>query len=214
MLLGQAESGKSTLQKQFQLYYASQTLDRERPSWRPIVYSNILKALRMLSNELDRQYPPASASAPQTSSDSTAGVSLISASSSNSSATAVANSSWPHDLQHFQSALASLIAAEDTLASEVSGGISVSGGRTGVFVRAGWQTLITPHRTWGDVRGSAVHSDSDATALVGRLLQDTKSDIADFWHHPAVKQLLSSNKVRLEESASLSVSLCSCCSAR
>jgi hypothetical protein len=56
MLLGQAESGKhltekllfkthftrrflgkSTLQKQFQLYYASSTLDYERPSWRPVV---------------------------------------------------------------------------------------------------------------------------------------------------------------------------------
>ena len=56
MLLGQAESGKSTLQKQFQLYYASHSLDRERPLWRPIVYSNILKALRMLMDELDRRY--------------------------------------------------------------------------------------------------------------------------------------------------------------
>jgi guanine nucleotide-binding protein alpha-1 subunit len=208
MLLGQAESGKSTLQKQFQLYYASQTLDRERPSWRPIVYANILKALRMLFDELDRQYPSTSASLHQLSNEPSTAISSISASSSNSSATAVANSSWPHDLQHFQTALASLIAAEDTLASEVSGGISVSGGRTGVYVRAGWQTLITPHRTWGDIRGSAALRDSDATTLVDRLLRDTKSEIADFWHHPVVKQLLSSNKVRLEESAALSVSLC------
>lgn len=53
MLLGQAESGKSTLQKQFQLYYASQTLDKERPTWRPIVYFNILKAIRMILSEVD-----------------------------------------------------------------------------------------------------------------------------------------------------------------
>ena len=32
MLLGQAESGKSTLQKQFQLFYASKSLDSEKPS--------------------------------------------------------------------------------------------------------------------------------------------------------------------------------------
>ena len=53
MLLGQAESGKSTLQKQFQLYYSSSTLEKERPSWRPIVYFNVLKAVRMILDELE-----------------------------------------------------------------------------------------------------------------------------------------------------------------
>ena len=49
MLLGQAESGKSTLQKQMQLYYSSQTLDKEKPSWKPIVFFNLLKALATTS---------------------------------------------------------------------------------------------------------------------------------------------------------------------
>ncbi len=53
MLLGQAESGKSTLQKQFQLYYASQSLDQELPAWRPVVYFNVIKAVRTILEELD-----------------------------------------------------------------------------------------------------------------------------------------------------------------
>ena len=56
MLLGQAESGKSTLQKQFQLYYSSATLERERPAWRPIVFFNVLKAVRMVLDELEWEY--------------------------------------------------------------------------------------------------------------------------------------------------------------
>lgn len=41
LLLGQAESGKSTLQKQFQLMYNPTSLEEERLSWRPVVYYNI-----------------------------------------------------------------------------------------------------------------------------------------------------------------------------
>ncbi|KAF7305699.1 hypothetical protein HMN09_00723100 [Mycena chlorophos] len=54
ILLGQAESGKSTLQKQFQLYHASQTLDAERPSWRIVVYANLVKAIRTILEELEQ----------------------------------------------------------------------------------------------------------------------------------------------------------------
>ncbi|PPQ81965.1 hypothetical protein CVT24_008999, partial [Panaeolus cyanescens] len=47
--------GKSTLQKQFQLYYASKTLDLERRSWTPVVYFNVIKALRMIFAEVEME---------------------------------------------------------------------------------------------------------------------------------------------------------------
>ncbi|KAG5640732.1 hypothetical protein DXG03_007379, partial [Asterophora parasitica] len=53
LLLGQAESGKSTLHKQFQLFYTSHTLERERPSWRAVVYLNIIRAVRTIVNGLE-----------------------------------------------------------------------------------------------------------------------------------------------------------------
>jgi guanine nucleotide-binding protein subunit alpha len=46
LLLGQAESGKSTLQKQFQLMYSPNSLETERASWRTVVYFNIVRSLK------------------------------------------------------------------------------------------------------------------------------------------------------------------------
>lgn len=197
MLLGQAESGKSTLQKQFQLYYSSQSLDRERPSWRPIVYSNILKALRTILDELGRQY---------SGQDVSPSHNAAASSSSTIPAHIDGNSTWPPDLKHLQTKLAPLVANEEALASELSGGITVSGGRTGVYVRAGWQALITPSRAWPvtDIRQAAGRPTVVAT-LVGDALLTTQNEIAELCQHPTVRKLISSHRVRLEESAALYV---------
>lgn len=197
MLLGQAESGKSTLQKQFQLYYASQTLDQERPSWRPMVYSNVVKALRMILDELSHQYA---------ANDSHLSPTESVASSSSTPVDTARSSSWPPDLKHLQTKLAPLVANEEALASELSGGITVSGGRTGVYVRAGWQALITPNRAWPvtDIRQAAARP-TVITTLVGNTLLATQNEIAELWQHSAVRKLISSNRVRLEESAALYV---------
>lgn len=45
-------AGKSTLQKQFQLFLAPGSLDVERLAWVPVVYLNIVKALRTIFIEL------------------------------------------------------------------------------------------------------------------------------------------------------------------
>lgn len=52
LLLGQAESGKSTLQKQFQLLYSPQTLEKERASWRTVVYFNVVRSLKHILDTL------------------------------------------------------------------------------------------------------------------------------------------------------------------
>lgn len=198
MLLGQAESGKSTLQKQFQLYYASHSLDRERPLWRPIVYSNILKALRMLMDELDRRYgsgtlTPGSTPAPDASQGTSPG---------SNHPLSSPESTYPPELLALLLPLHSLIEQEDALASELSGGVKVAGGRSGVYVRAGWQALITPNRAWPltDIRDAA-NRPTAVTNLVGESLLLAQGAIAQFWAHPLVRQLVSAHRVRLEESA-------------
>lgn len=198
MLLGQAESGKSTLQKQFQLYYASQTLDRERPAWRPIVYSNILKAIRTIFDALD--FPLAPSPVPEA-----LAASLYGGSSSDSSS-APTESLWSAELVHLRSKLLPLVASEDALAAELSGGVRVGGGRSGVYVRAGWQALITPNRAWPvtDIR-NAVGRPTVVANLVGKTLSATQDEIMELWHNPVVRKLLAANKLRLEESAALCV---------
>ena len=201
MLLGQAESGKSTLQKQFQLYYASQSLERERPLWRPIVYANIIKALRMLTAELERAHD---ASTPTPGSTPVSSSVLLSSAERPTSPSPGPDPTWPEDLSGAYAVLSSLIAHEDALASELSGGIKVGGGRSGVYVRAGWQALITPNRAWPltDIRDAA-NRPTAVTNLVGRCLLTAQDVIAEFWNHPTIRRLVSSNWVRLDESAAL-----------
>ncbi|PCH35936.1 G-protein alpha subunit [Wolfiporia cocos MD-104 SS10] len=202
MLLGQAESGKSTLQKQFQLYYSSQTLDHERPAWRPIVYFNILRAIRMILAELDYEYFSA-----QGTTAPTVAPSLSSSSGDSQSGPSTGYSSvdpaWIAELSQLRSKLLPLVASEDALASELSGGVTVTGGRTGVYVRAGWQALTTASRSWplSDIRGTNGAKAPVMTDIVAKTLAANQDEIEDLWHHPGVRVLLATNKLRLEEYA-------------
>ncbi|KAI0075854.1 G-protein alpha subunit [Panus rudis PR-1116 ss-1] len=221
MLLGQAESGKSTLQKQFQLYYAAHSLERERPSWRPIVYFNILKALRMILEELDYEYPQASQ--PPSTTNSAAPYSPIPPSTGSSAGNVFsftppltrssAPSSYPSDapssdgssfsdLSYLRSKVLPLVASEEALASELSGGITVSRGRTGVYVRSGWQSIVTQTRSWAlpDVL-SAPTRPTAVTNIVAKTFAAAQDEIYRLWHHPLVQKLVKSNKLRLEDAA-------------
>lgn len=113
-------------------------------------------------------------------------------------------SNWPPDLLPLHSTLSSLISQEDALASELSGGIKVSRGRSGVYVRAGWQALITPNRAWPltDIRDSADRPTTVTNQVAGSLLASQRL-VAEFWSHPMVRRIVSTTRVRLEESAAL-----------
>lgn len=180
MLLGQAESGKSTLQKQFQLYHASQTLDRERPSWRPIVYFNTIKAVRTILDELDWDFTT----------------------HANQEEEAYIDPNWPNQISHIRHKLLPLVSIEDSLASELSGGVTVAGGRSGVFVRAGWQSVVTSTRSWPVANLYGGSSSPDVVAnMAARLLSELQYDVDELWQHLAVKTLLRMRRLRLEESA-------------
>lgn len=193
MLLGQAESGKSTLQKQFQLYYAHQALEHERPSWRPVVYFNIIKAVRMILDELDHELANIG------SDDSTEGQAVAHA--------LVPLGDVSGEISRMRTKLVTLISMEDSLASELSGGVSVTGGRTGVYVRAGWQALVTPlspNRSRAvPATGGPPPAVAHVTNLASRTLNSTQDEIDELWKHPAVRILLNNRRIRLDESAPL-----------
>jgi hypothetical protein len=183
MLLGQAESGKSTLQKQFQLYHASQTLDRERPSWRPIVYFNTIKAVRTILDELDWDFTT----------------------NANQEDEAYIDPNWPSQISSIRHKLLPLVSIEDSLASELSGGVTVAGGRSGVFVRAGWQSVVTSTRSWpvANLYGGSSSGPDIVASMAARLLSELQYDVDELWQHLAVKTLLRMRRLRLEESAAL-----------
>jgi hypothetical protein len=193
MLLGQAESGKSTLQKQFQLYYASQSLDHERPSWRPVVYFNVIKAVRMILDELDIEEMSSSSSDLESPSEPSSTIRIGS----------------PVSTSDLRTKLLPLIAIEDTLAANLNDGVSIAGGRTGVYVRSGWQALVTPTRSYelpdlrkptSDTRAITMASVTD---LAARTLASLLEEIEDLWQHPAIRRLLQLHKLRLDEAAPL-----------
>ncbi|KAG6890450.1 hypothetical protein C0992_001644 [Termitomyces sp. T32_za158] len=205
MLLGQAESGKSTLQKQFQLYYASQTLDHERPSWRPVVYFNVLKALRMTLDELDYEFTSQSQSQSRQAEDPNAITEIPIASSSLPPPVLSTDLlATQREIGELRAQLLPVVALEDTLASDLSGGVSVSGGRTGAYVRAGWQGLVTSAWALGDSRSAAPprgRRSEESVQLAAKTLASTSEPIKALWAHRAVKRLLDAKKLRLEESA-------------
>lgn len=191
MLLGQAESGKSTLQKQFQLFYASQTLNHERPSWRPVVYFNVIKAIRMILDELDFE----GGSSPSSESSSEDPLTI--------------HIGEPIPIGDLRVKLLPLISIEDTLASNLSGGVTIAGGRTGVYVRTGWQALVMPTRSFElpDLRNASFDTKATAVAqvtdLAARTLSNLLEEIEDLWQHPAVRRLLQLRKLHLDEAAPL-----------
>ncbi|EJF65613.1 G-alpha-domain-containing protein [Dichomitus squalens LYAD-421 SS1] len=215
MLLGQAESGKSTLQKQFQLYYSSSTLDRERASWRPIVYFNILKAIRMILEELDWEYglgasgsgDPLSVSPGLLPSTSGTGTGSGGSGSGSSTHSRAANPAWFPELGLLRNKLLPLVASEDALASELSGGVHVAGGKTGVYVRSGWQALTSANRSWPlaenftQAGGGGKQAQWAVTNIVAKTLAASMDEVEMLWWHPGVQSLLKGNKLKLEEYA-------------
>ncbi|TFK65805.1 G-alpha-domain-containing protein [Pluteus cervinus] len=191
MLLGQAESGKSTLQKQFQLYYASHSLDSERPSWRPVVYFNIIKAIRMILDELDYQFN--AASKPRDKDDRRP-------STTTSSGSLYRSPETQSQIAAIRTRLLPLIAMESALATELSGGVSVGGGKTGAFVRTGWQALVGPGSARGQGNGRPMRN-SETTNLVARTMSSLGGEVEKLWKHQAVRTLVHSRKLRLDDSA-------------
>lgn len=196
MLLGQAESGKSTLQKQFQLHYAAKTLERERPTWRPIVLLNIIQALRTILEELEFEFsqthPPSSSSEglPSSSSSSLLG----------SSISELQLVKWRVDLSHVRTKLVPLTAIEESLASDLVGGAMIPRGRSG-FVRAGWQSLVSGMRPRTVVDDAYVDHTPETSQLAIKALSMVQDDVAELWNHPAVKKLIKLRKIVLQESA-------------
>ncbi|KAH8806758.1 guanine nucleotide binding protein, alpha subunit [Flagelloscypha sp. PMI_526] len=192
MLLGQAESGKSTLQKNFQLYYSQRTLDHERPSWRPVVYFNIIKAIRMILDELEYEFSSSSSPTTPTGSPTTTNNNNIDMSETAES-----------EINDLRTRLLPLLAMEASLAAEL-GGLA---GRGGFYVRSGWQSLISKGLSslaggsHSNSNGNGMHASPAMANLAGRTLHTSKDLVLELWEHHTVKALFRARRIRLEESA-------------
>ena len=103
------------------------------------------------------------------------------------------------EIFELRSRLLTFASLQDNLASELSGGVSISGGRTGVFVRSGWQGLLSSRNRSVEPRSSK----QQIANMAAKALHGAQNDITSLWNHSVVKGMLSQRKIRLEESAPL-----------
>ncbi|KAF8554590.1 G-alpha-domain-containing protein [Imleria badia] len=158
LLLGQAESGKSTLQKQFQLMYSPASLDSERMSWRTVVYFNVVRSIKKILITLDAWDDIDDGSDSQSTLerqeliqddpllDGTSRTSFVGlhigalTSDAELSSPTASSPTKSSSISNLRRRLLTLVNTEPQLGDRLSGGISVSGsGKGEIYVRNGWQ---------------------------------------------------------------------------
>ncbi|KAH6913437.1 guanine nucleotide-binding protein [Coprinopsis sp. MPI-PUGE-AT-0042] len=215
LLLGQAESGKSTLQKQFQLMYKPSSLEQERASWATVIYFNVVHSLKHILATLEAWDDSLEGTefdeAPTRrrgngSSDSPAGSSSGAATPSEA-----LDANGPVQIANLRRRLSPLIATDEQLADRLTGGVSVSGsGKGAVYVRSGWQARtienaigkLRRHPNEAEKRSQDGPSQEPQDPLaqeVGRMLKLCEHDIEELWSHPTVKGLIAKRKLKLDE---------------
>ncbi|GJE88602.1 guanine nucleotide-binding protein subunit alpha [Phanerochaete sordida] len=217
LLLGQAESGKSTLQKQFQLMYNPTSLEEERLSWRPVVYYNIARPVRRIFEVVDAygEFEDDDDAMQVDTNDDSMDLdmkrdSTISGSQGSSTA--------EKRLATLRYRLGPLLAAEASLAERLSGG-QPTPTKGNLFVRSGWQarSLLGKARLRerGNLTGPRASMESgtprrseDSTIAiekdkliedVAKILHACSDDIKELWEHPVVQRLREKRRLRLEE---------------
>ncbi|KAJ7859136.1 guanine nucleotide-binding protein [Mycena olivaceomarginata] len=192
LLLGQAESGKSTLQKQFQLMYKPNSIEQERASWRTVIYFNVVHSLKHIlttleawddSFEDDPRAPQPTGYYDQASSSSQIPPVPTAPSRAESPA----------------------FGGRNNRIVSLRNRITVSGsGKGGVFSRTIDKALSKGlKKASNESRGREgyIHEDDGDILLqdVGRMLSALKDDVRELWAHPTVKGLIMKRKLKLDE---------------
>ncbi|KAF5391604.1 hypothetical protein D9757_002532 [Collybiopsis confluens] len=205
LLLGQAESGKSTLQKQFQLMYRPHSLDQERASWRTVIYFNVVRSIKHILNTLESWDDSL-----EEDLDGSKAANYMNAGPSRSGSPFQANGAATSrsTIATLRRRLSPLVSTDSALADRLSGGVTVSGsGKGGVFVRTGWQAR-TIDNALGRLRGrqSGEYEPKQPEIVqdplvqdVSRMLEATKDEVRELWAHPTVKGLIAKRRLKLDE---------------
>ncbi|KAH6911150.1 G-protein alpha subunit-domain-containing protein [Coprinopsis sp. MPI-PUGE-AT-0042] len=215
LLLGQAESGKSTLRKQFQIMYNPSSLERERASWVTVIYFTIVHSLKHILTTLEAWNDSLEGTdfdeTPTGRWRSRSSGSAVGSSSSVATTSEAPDANGPVQIAKLRLRLSLLIAADEQLADRLTGGVSVSGSGKGVVhVRSDWQVratggtigkfeqrgIETGNRRQG---GPSQEPHDPLIQKVGLMLELCEQDIEELWSHPTVKGLIAKEKLKLDE---------------
>ncbi|KAF8956308.1 guanine nucleotide binding protein, alpha subunit [Flammula alnicola] len=197
LLLGQAESGKSTILKNFQLHFAPKAFEKEAEAWRPIIHLNLVRSVNFIVNfVLSRN---------TTRRDSYAQHQYKASSSGSISP----------ELRKLCIRLGPLRQVEENLNNILSGRSSfklpddpeavnqpynpAKAPEVSIRSGSGWRQAFSLTRRSADSSGSSTRSDTSEDGQSRRILAALGDDIAKLWKDPAVQTLLKTAEIALEE---------------
>ncbi|KAJ7770590.1 guanine nucleotide binding protein, alpha subunit [Mycena metata] len=187
LLLGQAESGKSTILKNFQLCFAPKAFQAETEAWRPVIHLNLIRSVNFILGLLEIRHP---------------------STYSNDQAPSSPDSALSGQLRRLSISLAPLRQVEETLSNRIAGSrppeeaseadryhpskaseISLRSG-------SGWTAFLRFRRS------STSPSDRNEKAeelQTRRILSACAGDIMTLWAAPEVQQGLRDREITLQE---------------
>ncbi|KAJ7669001.1 guanine nucleotide binding protein, alpha subunit [Mycena rosella] len=186
LLLGQAESGKSTILKNFQLHFAPKAFQAEAEAWRPVIHLNLVRSVNFVLGLLEIRHPSTYSHDQQpTSSDSPLSGHLRRLSLSlaplrqveESLSNRIAGSRPPEDISEADR-------YDPAKASEISL-------RSG----SGWTAFLRFRR--GST--STDRNDKAEEMQTRRILSACAADIMTLWAAPEVQQGLRDREITLQE---------------
>ncbi|KZT05686.1 G-protein alpha subunit [Laetiporus sulphureus 93-53] len=192
LLLGQAESGKSTTLKNFQLAFSPAHFRNERAAWKTIIQLNLIRSIKRLVEVLQEEWEQSVASLRPDKGKGVAGRSPP--------APTVRFSTSPLTDNHrrIRMRLSPLLAVEEQLTKKLLP--EANDKLQDVCVRAGsgWKGVIaTISANYPEKRPGAPdpRAKDDPTAMLAAF----KEDIVSLWEDPVVKAVLKKHNVRLQD---------------
>jgi len=207
LLLGQAESGKSTTLKNFQLAFTPNHFRSERAAWKTIIQLNLISSVKKLLEVLQDEMDSVPQTKPSTPSSSV---------SRSSSSVRLPGPILTDNHRRIRMRLSPLISMEVALARKLlPENFDPERSSREICVRAnsGWKTTLE-RATSPDTRPGSNSAKSGTRRVSARpgtsdnrsrddptaVLAACKEDIITLWEDPVVKEVLKKHHVRLEDS--------------
>ncbi|KAH9940208.1 G-protein alpha subunit [Epithele typhae] len=218
LLLGQAESGKSTTLKNFQLAFSPAHFQKERAAWKTIIQLNLIRNVKRLLEVLQEEYE---SSLQNSSASSIAKGKGVAGRSPSSPGVRFSTSPLTDNHRKIRMRLSALLPIEHELMSKLipGGGTDTPGQPRDVCVRAGsgWKGILTALGTnTSTVSVQPVPQMPVKSAMKGStnrpatgdtrnkdnpsaVLAACKDDITTLWEDQVVRAVLKRHNVRLQD---------------
>ncbi|KAH9039585.1 G-alpha-domain-containing protein [Lactarius pseudohatsudake] len=206
ILLGQAESGKSTILRNFQLKYAPAAFNAESEAWRTIIDLNLVRSVTFLLSLLEEGESSNGGSGSRSPRDTDVG----STAPSGSGTKLMPLQHLSDDLRRLRVSLSPLGRIEQSLARFISpDNPRQAGAGSGslpterafeVSVRSGsrWKTLFRRGGGGSNSTSGPSNHGHEEVQNARSVIEACREDIVALWNHPAVRASLAEQSVALE----------------